>query len=147
MLFSQTQQWPLCTEGSQWPSTEHSWPSMSPPLCWEVWHTQCHLSPKRSVGHTVYGASTLWLSRAVCWRVGCLNPEELSNKCSVHRAGKSFNNFSVFISQIKYSQCEVLTAKIVFFCLGQVRFPLLNCSLNFIFFTNCGENKNYTAQN
>lgn len=35
----------------------------------------------------------------------------------------------MFISQIKYSQCEVLTAKFVFSCLGQVKFPLLNCSL------------------
>lgn len=75
-------------EGSQWPSAEHSWPPMRHPCCWNVWHTQCHLSPKRSVGHSAYGASTLWLSRAVCWRVGCLNTEQLSNKCSVHRTGK-----------------------------------------------------------
>jgi len=49
--------------------------------CWDVLHTQFHLSPKRSVGDTVRSLQTPAQQRAVCWRDGCLNIEELSNKC------------------------------------------------------------------
>lgn len=91
------------------------------PCYWDVLHTQLHLSPKSLVGDTAWSLHTPAQQSAVCWGDGCLNIEELSNKCYVHRAGKSFNNFSMFISQSKYSQCDVPTAKGVFFCLDQAR--------------------------
>lgn len=109
------------------------------PCYWDVLHTQFHLSPKRSVGDTVRSLHTPAQQRAVCWRDGCLNIEELSNKCEVHRAGKPFNNFSMLISQSKYSQCDVPTAKGVFFCLDQARVFCSTAALTF--FPDCEEEK------
>lgn len=107
------------------PSSTHHHLQSSPkgprahPCCWDASCTRSCLSPKGR-WETLQGKLQAPL-RALRRSGACLNIEGLSNKCWVHRAGKSFNNLSVFISQSKYSQCDVPAAEGVFFCLDQAR--------------------------
>lgn len=107
------------------PSSTHHHLQSSPkgpraqPCCWDASCTRSCLSPK---GRWEMLQGKLQAPFQALRRSGaCLNIEGLSNKCWVHRAGKSFNNLSVFISQSKYSQCDVPAAEGVFFCLDQAR--------------------------